>query len=122
MSAELSPCPWCPNPCGSGPRVKSRSANSTASGKHFFVRCPMCLTEGPRSTLSEAEAITRWNRRTTIQPTAREVGVFAGYMDGVEPRVEWSDTIKVSEGREDDECDLALARAIEQRHGIGSGT
>jgi hypothetical protein len=77
--SDIIACPWCPNPCGSGPRVKSRRASSAASGNHFFVRCPMCFTEGPRSTLSEAEAIARWNRRESID---QHHGITGGDKNG----------------------------------------
>jgi hypothetical protein len=56
----LEPCPF----CEWTPVARSRNAKGVASGKHYFVRCPMCHTEGPRSTNSEASAINLWNNRT----------------------------------------------------------
>lgn len=59
MSKPL-PCPFC------GYEVINawtRKAKSTASGKHCFVRCPMCNTEGPRSSESEEAAVEKWNKR-----------------------------------------------------------
>ena len=59
---ELLPCPFCNSDM---PRVHTRTAK-TSRGVHCFVRCPTCHTEGPRSTLDEAEAIAAWNRRAPL--------------------------------------------------------
>jgi hypothetical protein len=61
---ELKTCPF----CDWKPVVRSRNAKGVASGKHYFVRCPMCHTEGPRSTTSEALAVQKWNKRPSGGP------------------------------------------------------
>lgn len=57
---ELLPCPFCAYPIYAG--VQSRNAK-TSSGKHWFVRCPICRCEGGRSTTSAGDAAKAWNTR-----------------------------------------------------------
>lgn len=57
---EICPCPF----CGYFARAQHRTAK-TAGGYHYFVRCPRCHTEGPRSLSGEDDAIAKWNTRPT---------------------------------------------------------
>lgn len=68
MDNKLAPCPFCDHKVLM-PHVHSRSAK-TAGGYHYFVRCPRCHTEGPRSLSSKDDAIEAWNRRAPAPQAA----------------------------------------------------
>jgi len=66
MDNKLEPCPFCDHKVLM-PHVHSRSAK-TAGGYHYFVRCPRCHTEGPRSLSGKDDAIAAWNSRAGDRP------------------------------------------------------
>jgi hypothetical protein len=69
MNEQPLPCPFCQH------KVLALHAHSrrakTAGGYHYFVRCPSCHTEGPRSLSGTDEAIAKWNRRAAPAQAAQ---------------------------------------------------
>jgi len=73
---EMKCCPFCDHDMKWFNAHERRA--KTASGYHYFVRCPSCHTEGPRSTLSIKQAINLWNARGKIaQFSARGIKTAA---------------------------------------------
>jgi hypothetical protein len=82
MNEQPLPCPFCQH------KVLALHAHSrrakTAGGYHYFVRCPSCHTEGPRSLSGTDEAIAKWNRRAAPAQAAQADARDAALEDAAE--------------------------------------
>ena len=66
VEVSLKPCPFCTMPA-----LRVSCNRLIEDVKWWMVECQNCGTDGPHSTVSEAEAITAWNTRASEAHTLR---------------------------------------------------